>query len=534
MRQAGVMTFGRLALCFGASGLLMLTAQTAMNNPTVIHATRQDLSAPLKDMVSAAPGNAGTQSQQALLALPTGPALTDPRPDPVAQQPTTTLSGVTVGLNFDGQSANDNRNLLGFSFVPPDTNGAVGASQFVQIVNVTLAVYDKTAGSKVMGPALISSVWSGFGGPCQTGNGGDPIVLYDQLAGRWFISQLQFNSDSSSNQECIAVSTSSDATGSYNRYQFDFGDQFPDYPKFAVWPDAYYSSQNMFVPFHGATKFAGARACALDRAAMLAGSPATMICFQTSVASLLPSNLDGGKLPPAGEPNFFLDIADSSDLNLFRFHVDFANPSKSAFNGPAVIPVAPFNEICARAVSIACIPEPPPGERVDSLGDRLMFRVAYRNFGDHESLVVNHTVHGGALAGVRWYEIRNPLSAPAVFQQGTVVDPNTNFWMGSIAMDKAGNIALGFSASSKNLNPSVFVVGRTPIDPAGVMSGPAVVVNRGGVQQRSFKRWGDYSSMAIDPSDDCTFWYTQEYYQTTGSSNWSTRIAAFKFNLCGQ
>jgi hypothetical protein len=171
---------------------------------------------------------------------------------------------------------------------------------------------------------------------------------------------------------------------------------------------------------------------------------------------------------------------------------------------------------------------------MDSLGDRLMFRVAYRNFGDHESLVVNHTVHGGALAGVRWYEIRNPLSAPAVFQQGTVVDPNTNFWMGSIAMDKAGNIALGFSASSKNLNPSVFVVGRTPIDPAGVMSGPAVVVNGGGVQQRSFKRWGDYSSMAIDPSDDCTFWYTQEYYQTTGSSNWSTRIAAFKFNSCGQ
>jgi len=525
MRKPRVLKFGQIVLCLGAAELLMLPVQAAANKPTVTHSVRQDVSADLRDMAKAAPQSAGAQSQQAPVALPTGPALTNSRPDPVAQQSAGTLSNLATVLNFDGQNDNDTLNLLGVKYVPPDTNGAVGSSQFVQIVNVTLAVYDKKTGSIVLGPALISSVWNGFGGPCETGNGGDPVVLYDQLANRWFISQLQFGS--TGNQECMAVSAGSDATGSYHRYEFDFGSDFPDYPKFAVWPDAYYSSQNMFTP-----KFTGARACALDRAAMLIGDPATMICFQTTTASLLPSNLDGSTLPAAGQPNVFASIADSSNLNIFKFHVDFAHPRNSILGGPTLIPVAPFSEICARASDTACIPEPTPGERVDGLGDRLMFRLAYRNFGDHESLVVNHTVKGGALAGVRWYEIRSPFSVPFVFQQGTVVDPDTNFWMGSIAMDGAGNIALGFSASSKALDPSVFVVGRAPADPPGTMTGPAVLVYGGGVQERSFKRWGDYSSMAIDPSDDCTFWYTQEYYKTTGSFNWSTRISAFKFDSC--
>jgi len=194
--------------------------------------------------------------------------------------------------------------------------------------------------------------------------------------------------------------------------------------------------------------------------------------------------------------------------------------------------VAPFSEICNRAINLACIPEPPPGEKVDGLGDRLMFRLGYRNFGDHESLVVNHTAAGGPLAGVRWYEIRSPGASPFVFQQGTVVDPNINFWMGSIAMDKTGGIALGFSASSMNLDPSVELVGRVPTDPPGTMQGPNIAVAGTGVQQASFHRWGDYSSMTVDPKDDCTFWYTQEYYKTSGSFNWSTRITAFKFNSC--
>jgi hypothetical protein len=502
----------------------------AQTRPDVIRDAKHDVSPPLLSLTSAPLQNTGAQ-RQALVPRPTRAPVTSAQQDPVARQPIAPLSGVSTVLNFDGQSADDNRDVLGFAFVPPDTNGAIGATQFVQIVNVTFAVYDKRTGTLTFGPVAINAVWKDFGGPCEAGNGGDPVVLYDQVAGRWLISQLQFNSTFTSNQQCIAVSNSSDATGSYNRYEFDFGANLPDYPKFGVWPDAYYYTANIFASGH---TFIGAQACAFDRAPMLVGGPTTMICFQNppSVASLLPSDLDGKTLPPAGSPNFFAEIADSTDLNLFQLHADFANPTNSTFSGPAVIPVAPFNEICNRAINLACIPEPPPGEKVDGLGDRLMFRLAYRNFGDHESLVVNHTVAGGPLAGVRWYEIRSPGASPFVFQQGTVVHPNINFWMGSIAMDKTGNIALGFSASSMNLDPSVELVGRVPNDPLGTMEGPTVAVTGTGVQQASFHRWGDYSSMALDPKDDCTFWYTQEYYKTTGSFNWATRITAFKFNSC--
>jgi hypothetical protein len=390
-----------------------------------------------------------------------------------------------------------------------------------------------------MGSAPIHTLWTGFGGLCENGgatptfsDGGDPIVLYDHLANRWLVSQLQYDETFTHTAQCVAISTSSDATGSYNRYEFDYGANFPDYPKWSVWPDGYYNSVNVFP----GNSFAGAQACAYDRTSMLAGGPANAICFQQppSVFSLLPADLDGSRLPPTGAPNYFVGLADGSDLNLFRFHADFVNPGNSTFSGPTPVPVADYNEICARATTVSCIPEPNPGEKVDGLSDRVMFRLAYRNFGDHESLVVNHTVLGGALGGVRWYEIRNPGTTPAVFQQGTVIDPDIDFWLGSIAMDKAGDIALGFSAMSKDLFSSVYVAGRKPGDPSGQMFGPLVFANGGGVQVQSFKRWGDYSSMSVDPKDDCTFWYTQEYYVSTGSFNWATRIGALKFDRCTQ
>jgi hypothetical protein len=515
---ASALTWIRLPLCTIAISTLTFAA-----NPTVTSDVKHDTSPPLRAMATLTQAISST-AIQAPLARPTGPPIVSARPDPVAQQSSAPLSVVTTILNFDGQSAGP--------FVPPDTNGAVGSTQFVQIVNVTIAIYDKTNGSLELGPTDINSIWKGFGGPCEAGNGGDPIVLFDQIAGRWLVSQLQFNSTFTSNQQCVAVSTTADATGTYNRYEFDFGNNLPDYPKYGIWPDAYYNTSNTFV--NGRT-FTGAKACAFNRAAMLAGKTATKICFQNppTIASLLPSSLDGSTLPPAGQPNFFVDIADSTHLNIFQFHVDFSPRGTSTFTGPTKIPVADFSEICNRAIVLACIPEPPPGEKVDSLGDRLMFRLAYRNFGDHESLVVNHTVHGGALAGVRWYEIRSPRSSPFVFQQGTVINPSTDFWMGSIAMDHAGDIALGFSASSTSLDPSVLLVGRVPTDHAGTMQGPLSLVEGTGVQQASFHRWGDYSSMAVDPSDDCTFWYTQEFYKTTiPGPNWSTRITAFKFNSC--
>jgi hypothetical protein len=488
-------------------------------------------------MVIGASSKSGGTDSQTITARSTGAAINNPNTDPVAAQLAGPLTGVTLVSNFDGQSADDNRKVFGFAFVPPDTNGAVGKTQFVQMVNITIAVYDKSSGALQLGPAAIHTLWAGFGGLCEFGggtptfsDGGDPVALYDHLAGRWLVTQLQYDTTFTHTAQCIAVSTSSDATGSYNRYEYDFGANFPDYPKFSVWPDAYYNTINVF-PGKG---FAGAQACAFDRTAMLAGAAtATAVCFQqpSSIASLLPADLDGSTLPPAGAPNYLVSLADSTHLNFFRFHLDFSNTNNSTFSGPTLISVAPYNEACARATTLSCIAQPNPGEKVDGLGDRLMFRLAYRNFGDHESLVVNHTINAGTLAGVRWYEIRNP-AAPFVYQQSTVFDPDVNYWLGSVAMDKIGNLALGFSASSHNVFPSVYVAGRVPTDPAGALFGPLVLVNGSGVQVNSFHRWGDYSSMAVDPTDDCTFWYTQEYYATTGSFNWATRIGSFKFNTC--
>ena len=506
------------------------------DNPRVTKASHHDLSAGFLRMAAASSSPSPGSDSQKMTARATRAAIKSSTADPTAAPFAGPLTGVTSLLDFDGQSAQDNRNVFGFAFVPPDTNGAVGATQFVQMVNVTISVYDKATGTRQMGPVAIHTLWTGFGGLCEFGggtptfsDGGDPVVLYDHLAGRWLITQLQFDSTSTHTAQCIAVSTTSDATGTYNRYEYDFGANFPDYPKFGIWPDAYYNTVNIF-PGKG---FAGADACAFDRSAMLAGAAASSICFQqpSTVSSLLPADLDGSTLPPAGAPNYMVGLADSTHLNFFRFHADFSNPAASTFTGPTLIPVAPYSEICARATSSACIPEPNPGEKVDGLSDRVMFRLAYRNFGNHESLVVNHTVAGGPLAGVRWYEIRNP-SAPFVYQQSTLIDPAVNYWLGSIAMDRQGNMALGFSASSQDLFPSVYVAGRPAAAAAGAMFGPLVVVSGSGVQVQSFRRWGDYSSMSVDPTDDCTFWYTQEYYASTGSFNWSTRVGSFKFDSC--
>lgn len=510
-----------VTLCGIAIGALPISVLAG--NPSVVHEVKHDRSQPLRDLAALAVSSPPSR-HVASFAQATGSAIVGPVSDSVAQIPSTTPMQATVLLNFDGLSAADTVGSGG-PFVPSDTNGAVGASQFVEWVNVTFEVFDKATGAVVMGPTPGNAFWKGFGGTCETHNDGDIIIQYDKAAGRWIAAQPVF---SSPYLYCVAVSTTSDATGSYDRYAFPLP-AFPDYPKLGVWPDAYYVTYNIFSP-----SFAGALACAYDRTNMLAGNAATSVCFQQpkSVGSLLPSDVDSATPPPSGEPNFLLDLADSTHLNFFRFHVDFADPANSTFSGPTEISVAPYSELCARATDRACIPQPYPGEKVDSLGDRLMYRLAYRNFRDHESLVATHSIEGGAFSGVRWYEIRNPASTPVVFQQGTVVNPAVDYWMGSIAMDKVGNIALGFSMSGDSVYPGVAVVGRTPADPLGQMDAPLILVNGTGAQVKSFKRWGDYSSMSVDPEDGCTLWYSQEYYKTTGAFNWNTRVASLRFNSC--
>jgi hypothetical protein len=289
----------------------------------------------------------------------------------------------------------------------------------------------------VAGPFEGNSIWAGFGGQCDSSNDGDPIVQYDKIADRWILTQ--FAVSSTPYLQCVAVSTSSDATGSYNRYAFSFGNDFPDYPKLGVWPDAYYISFNMF----NGNFFAGGRACAFDRSAMLAGTAATQICFQLSTAygGLLPSDLDGSTAPPAGSPNFFLAF-NTNSLDLWKFHANFVTPASSTFTGPTNIPVAAFSEACGGGT---CIPQAGTNQKLDSLADRLMYRLAYRNFGDHEALVVNHSVTAGTSVGVRWYELRSPNATPTVFQQGTYAPDGFYRWLASMGMDRKGNIAIGYS-----------------------------------------------------------------------------------------
>jgi hypothetical protein len=505
-------------------------AQTSIAAPRVMKAARHDVSAPLSDLANRNEKVTKQDDKEREDAFAAGKDIINSKDDPVARQFAGALQGVTVNNSFEGQSSQDNRRILGFSYVPPDTNGAAGSNQYVQMVNVTMAVYNKS-GSVQLGPFLIHKIWTGFGGPCEfEDDGGDPIVLYDQLAKRWLISQFMFNASFTENEQCVAISQTSDATGRYNRYQFNWGADFPDYPKFGVWPDAYYNTVNVFGP----RSFLGAEACAFERKAMLTGQDAAAVCFQQppSISSLLPASVDGSTPPPDGAPNYNLALIDETHLGLWRFHVDFKNTAKSTFAGPELIEVGNYSFLCARAINVSCIPQPAPGERVDGLGDRLMFRLAYRNYGDHESLVANHTVKGGDRGAVRWYEIRNPSTDPVLYQQSTLASPTLSYWLGSIAQDKAGNTALGYSFSSLDVFPSVGVAGRSAADPKGALYGPITLIDGTGSQFNSFHRWGDYSAMTLDPEDDCTFWFTQEYYGTTSSFNWKTRIGSFKFNNC--
>lgn len=447
--------------------------------------------------------------------------------DPVVQS-SATAAAPSSRSNFNGVGVGFGTFTV--NSAPPDTNGAVGATQYVQIVNTSFAVFDKTTSNVLYGPVGINTLWSGFGGPCEADNDGDPIVSYDKAAGRWIITQ--FAVTATPYMQCVAVSASNDATGAYYRYAFSYGSVFPDYPKLGVWPDAYYITFNMF----NGNSFQGARLCAYNRQAMLQGTAASQQCFQlsSSYGSALPADLDGNTAPPAGTPNYLLNFT-TGRLNLWKFHVDWSNSANTKLSGPTAIPVAAFTPACNGAT---CIPQAGVSQKLDSLGDRLMYRLAYRNFGDHEALLVNHSVQAGSSrrdqhTGVRWYELRSPGGTPVVYQQSTYSPDSSYRWMGSAAMDKQGNIAVGYSVSSSSLHPAIRYTGRLASDPLNTLQAETSLIEGLGSQTGSnLSRWGDYSAMQVDPVDDCTFWYTNEYLNANGAFNWSTRIGSFKFASC--
>ncbi len=433
-------------------------------------------------------------------------------------------------LNFDGARTGAN---------PHDPIGDVGSSHYVQMINSVFTIYSK-AGAVLAGPSAINSLWTSAGvttGPCATQNLGDPVVLYDPLADRWLLSQLAGPS-----HVCIAVSRTPDpVTGGYHLYEFNVG-SFPDYFKLGVWPDAYYMAAN----------FGGdVTAVAFDRANMLNGNPATFVQFNIAGLPRLPGNmmlpgdLDGSTPPPVGSPNPYYRQVDGDNfggadrVEIWEFHIDWGNPSASRFSGPTNLPLAAFDSALCGFFSFACIPQPGTSTTLDPVNEWPMWRLQYRNFGSHETLIGNFVVDVDGMdhAGIRWFEVRRSGTGPwAVFQQGTFGPQDSTIttwqhrWMGSIAMDKAGNIALGYNISSAGtVFPSIRYTGRLATDPLGLMPQDEEVFVAGGNIIGS-RRWGDYSSLNVDPVDDCTFWYTADYVTAGGLRQ--TRIGTFRFPSC--
>lgn len=466
--------------------------------------------------------------------------------DPVVQSGAP-AQGYTVGAVFEGQGTG--------GAIPPDPNLAVGiytdtvnntqTTQIMQVVNTSVDVYG-TDGT----PLMPSSVDLGalFSYLTNTNcsaypDGGDVIVLWDQLDQRWLLSQLAYNSTFTQNDLCLAISQTSDATGIYYLYDIPFGGSLPDYPKLAVWRDGIYFSANMFNTTinrrtgAATSTFIGAQACSFPRAYV--SSPpdiVTMTCSgsgNTAIYNILPASLDGTNLPPSG-PDYYLQFVDNlsttsgNELALYQFQ---SGQLKLLGN----LPAATFHEACGGAT---CIPQAGTTQQLDSLGDRLMYRLSYRSYSDGtQAMVVNHSVQVNSSnnqTGIRWYQLCSSGGSFSVCKQSTFSPDSTYRWMGSIAQDSVGDLGLGYSVSSSSLFPSIAVTGMQPAD-NGEMEQENVVFP-GPNFQDTYNRWGDYSSMVLDPND-CAFWYTTEYSTTTnvlGVWNffWGTKIVSFSFNGC--
>jgi hypothetical protein len=495
------------------AGLLTMAAVSAQTMISGYPAT-QAVSPRMSDLHGATNATGPT-----VIHHPFAPSHDPHQADAAAQTSLGPLINASGGTSFDGM------NVSNGGYIPSDNNIAVGPNHVVEVVNAAYAVYSKT-GVTLLTPRSLGGLWSTLSGSSCKNNSGDTVVQYDRAADRWMITQL--GSLGSPYSECIAVSTTNDPTGAYHLYSYDFGNNLNDYPKFGVWPtatnSAYLATYNLF---SGGGPFVGAEICAYDRAAMLAGAAAGYVCFTgISGASFLPIDLDGSVTPADGTSGSFMDLFGSS-LGVYKLSPNFAtSPPTAALSTFSTIPVAGYSQASSS-------PQPGTAQMLDSLSDRAMYRLAYRRFSDHDSVVLNHSVMmGSGNSGVRWYELRSTTGTYSLYQQGTYAPDSSYRWMGSAAMDQAGDIAIGYSVSDSTVTfPSVRYTGRVPGDTLGTMESEGVIINGKG-SQTGYTRWGDYSSLRIDPADDCTFWYVNEYYPATSSAGWYTRIGSFKFNNC--
>jgi hypothetical protein len=493
--------------------------------------------------------------------------------EPIRPQPPTDVTGpdlkaqtfvgalvsapTPTGVSFEGVGAG----IPGFipSLIPPDTNGRVGATQYVQWNNASFAIWDKS-GRLLYGPVAGNTLFQSLGGACATHNDGDPVVAYDILSGRWILSQFVVGASPDFSHQCVAVSATGDALGSYYLYDFVTDSaNFVDYPKIGVWPDGYYMTGHVFNA--AGTAYLAGRIFVFERDKMLKGEPARQLQKDLkkyagkSQYGFLPSDLDSLTPPPTGAAAFVIgpDPVTTQNLDSTRVAVTWGNTPTITLTETrisATWSLPPCVGDPSNVQDFNCVPQPSPAtaaDYVDNLYYHLMYRLPYRNFGANpvqESLVANITNKGSASnpahGAIRWFEFRNTGSsttAPTVFQASTY-DPDTAYrWMGSIAMDKDHNIALGYSKSSTSIKPGIYITGRLGNDPLNTMGAEATVTAGSGVQigANPFNRWGDYSAMTLDPVDQCTFFYTNEYYRNQedgDNEDWATRIASYRFASC--
>ena len=490
-------------------------------------------------------------------------------PDGVLQllSPTPTIPGPLQ--TFEGLSNLDNFNIFGFRVNPPDPNGEVGPNHYVEMINLVFAVYDK-AGNLLLGPVDTGSLWAGFAIPDCTDPSGDPVVLYDQIVDRWLLSQFTTRGPEFFN--CVAISTTGDPTGSYYRYAFSTGVNFPDYPKYGNWTDSYVITTREFGP----TIEYGIGVYALEKNKMVNGNPnARNVRFFIDGNNpdllplvgdgLLPADVDGKQKPKTDTAIPIVGTQDDNAsygatfdaLNIWDLTIKWRSTPIATLTLNTQLPTASFNSIfpCAPG-SRDCLPQPGitnPDQYLDILSyrQRPTFRLAYRNFKTYEALVTNQSVEATpGVAGARWYEIRRINGTYSLYQQGTYAPGDgVHRWMGSIAQDKNGNIALGYSVvNGTDVFPGIRYTGRLAGDPLGQMTlGEGTIIDGAGVQTTTNSRWGDYTDMTVDPTDDCTFWYVNEYYEVSGlplplpppplpppgtTAPWQTRIGSFKLPGC--
>jgi hypothetical protein len=477
--------------------------------------------------------------------------------------------------NFEGISNQDNFNIFGFRVNPPDPMGDVGLNHYVEMINLAFSVFDK-AGNSLLGPLPIGAVWEGFAVNDCTDPSGDPVVLYDQLVDRWLVSQ--FTTRGPVYYDCVAISQTGDPTGAYYRYAFvtqpdpdlPGGTFFPDYPKYGVWTNSYILTTRDF----GEVDEYGISVYALEKNKMIEGNPkarAVQFFLDSNVVplnligdGLLPPDIDGTRRPIDGAPAPIVGTQDDEyvygatfdALNIFNLRVQWKSRPSASLSLVIQLPVAEFDSNFPCGPSRGCIPQPGitnPDQYVDVLSyrQRPTHRLAYRNFGSYESLVTSQSVEAlPGVAGMRWYELRRVNGTYSLYQQGTYApEDGVNRWMGSIAQDRMGNMALGYSVSNGvDVYPGIRYTGRMAGDALGQMTlGEGVVINGTGVQTTTNSRWGDYTSMNVDPVDDCTFWYINEYYEVSGlplplpppplpppgtTAPWQTRIASFTLPGC--